>query len=114
MSDQLHRRGFLGRLSAGTIAFLAAARASDVSGAAAHMRGALAGAPDEWLKGLSGKHRQVFDATSVNDGFALRYAKTFLDTTKEASGLTDNDLSAVIVFRHMSIPVVFQDAVWTK
>jgi intracellular sulfur oxidation DsrE/DsrF family protein len=111
MSDQLHRRSFLGRLSGGAIAFLAAARTSDAS---PRVRAVISGSPDEWLKNLSGKHRQVFDATSPNDAFPMGFAKNFLDSTEKAEGLTDKDLGVVVVLRHAAIPWALQDRIWAK
>ena len=69
---------------------------------------------DEWLSKIKGKHRQVFDATSANEGFGVAFALNFLDTTKEAQKLTDADLTAVVVLRHFSMPLTLNDKMWAK
>ncbi len=111
MSDQLHRRSFLGRLSAGAVAFFAAARVSEAARPRAR---AISGSPDEWLQNLSGKHRQVFDGTSPNGGFAMGFARSFLESTEKAMNLTDKDMGVVVVLRHSAIPWAFQDSIWAK
>jgi intracellular sulfur oxidation DsrE/DsrF family protein len=69
---------------------------------------------DKWLDNLKGKYRQYYDATTVNGGFALAYAMNWMDTMKSAYNATDKDLSAVIGFRHFSIPIAYKDEIWAK
>ena len=59
-----HRRGFLGRLTAGTLALMGVASANPRAIDAEPMFGAGA---DDWLNGITGTYRQFFDAVSVND-----------------------------------------------
>jgi len=107
------RRGFLGGL---------AAAALGVSGFA----GRLAAAPaprraasnnpefEKWLDGITGKHRQVVDATAPADGFGLIMTYIWLMTQHDTYGLGDPDLSAVLVLRHSAIAMAFGDDVWNK
>lgn len=71
--------------------------------------------PDEgWLRGLVGKHRQVFDAPSVQSGKVLMQVRNFLDAYRDAYGLTDGELSAAIVVHGTAMPLVFGDAIWAR
>src|SRR5437868_2699038 len=70
---------------------------------------------DDWLDQIPGKHRMVFDTTSVEGfGSALRFGNNFLDTNKDAYGLTYSDVALVIVVRHDSTSFGFNDAMWSK
>ena len=100
------RRGFLQRLAAGTAAFLAAPGS---------LVAAPALAPDDPLFArIKGKHRQVFDLTKPGEGFGPVFALTWLETTKEALGIPDSDITAVIVMRHFAMPLALNDEVWAK
>jgi intracellular sulfur oxidation DsrE/DsrF family protein len=112
-----HRRGFLARLAAGSVALglgaipspLRAASMRDGNGRAGGTPG-----PDEWLDGVKGKHRQVLDAVSVNNGMSLIWSMVFLNTHNQASELADKELSAVTVLRHEAIPIAYTDPIWKK
>src|SRR5260370_17109562 len=90
------RRGFLGGL---------APAALGVSGFA----GRLAAAPaprraasnnpefEKWLDGITGKHRQVVDATAPADGFGLIMTYVWLMTQHDTYRLADHTLTAVLL-----------------
>lgn len=104
------RRGFLGQIGAGALA---------LAGAPALLRAESAlptqGQADErWVQNLKGKHRQYFDATTVDSGFSLAYAMNWMETMKSAYRLQDSDLSAVVGLRHFSIPIAYKDEIWEK
>jgi intracellular sulfur oxidation DsrE/DsrF family protein len=103
------RRDFLAQVGAGTVALLG-------TPALLGAESLLTAAPmdDKWVDGLKGKYRQYYDATTVNSGFALAYAMNWMDTMKSAYAVTDKDLSAVVGFRHFSIPIAYNDAIWAK
>ena len=103
------RREFLAQVGAGTVALLGTPA---LLGAEA----LLSAAPmdDKWVDNLKGRYRQYYDATTVNGGFALAYAMNWMDTMKTAYNVTDKDLSAVVGFRHFSIPIAYNDATWAK
>lgn len=103
------RREFLTQVGAGTIALLGmpALLGAESLPSTAPM-------DDKWVDALKGRYRQYFDATSVNDGFALAYAMNWLDTMKSVYDLADKDLNAVVGFRHMSIPIAYTDEIWAK
>jgi hypothetical protein len=72
-------------------------------------------APDDPLFArIHGKHRQVFDVTSPNDGWGPVFALTWLESTKEALGVPDSDITAVIVMRHLAMPLALSSDVWAK
>ena len=106
------RRSFLGGVAAGAAALVvgrwSSAAAEIIPAAAIPVAG------DEWLNRIKGKHKQVFDCTSANDGFGPAFGLNFIDSTKEAQKLTDKDISAVVVMRHMSMPLLLNDAMWMK
>ena len=112
-----HRRGFLARLAAGSVALGLGAIPSPLRAASArNAHGRVGGAPgpDDWLDGVNGKHRQVLDAVTVNNGMSLIWSMVFLNSHNQASELTDKDLSAVTVLRHEAIPIAYTDAIWKK
>ncbi len=106
------RRGFLGSIAAGA-AVLAAGRWSTVEAAASIVE-ASPPVGDEWVPLIKGKHKQVFDCVMPNDGWGPTYGLNYLDTIEQAKKLTDKDLSAVVVLRHMSMPLTLNDATWAK
>ena len=70
---------------------------------------------DEWLAKIKGKHRQVFDCISANDGFGVAFGLNFIGQRRRtALKLTDSDLTAVVVFRHFSMPLTLNDKMWAK
>jgi intracellular sulfur oxidation DsrE/DsrF family protein len=113
-----HRRNFLARLAAGSVALglgaiVSPLRAESMGEATGIGHGSGRG-PDDWLEGVNGKHRQVLDAVSVNNGMSLVWSMVFLNTHNQASELADKQLSAVTVLRHDAIPIGFQDSIWKK
>ena len=76
--------------------------------------GARPGSPDEWVSRIHGKYRQVFDAASPNDGMGAAYALNFLDSTKQAHNLKDEELCAVLSLRHFAAALALNDAAWAK
>lgn len=113
-SSTTARRGFLVRLAGGIAALGAGwstARAERIPGAEPFLHG---DDPDAWTARITGKHRQVVDAVSANSGFAAAYAANFADGYKTTHKLADRDITPVIVFRHMAMPLALQDPLWAK
>lgn len=109
------RRGFLARLAAGSVALGLGTIPSPLRAEPLDSRaGSGERAADDWLSGVKGKHRQVLDAVSVNNGMSLLWSTVFLNTHNQASKLSDRDLSAVTVLRHSAIPIGFTDPIWAK
>jgi len=107
-----HRRGFLGTVAAGAGALLVG-RWSDANAEVASLA-ASAAVGDEWLDKIKGKYRQVFDCTSPNSGFGAAFAVNFTDSTRDHLKVTEKDITPVVVFRHMSMPLTLNDAMWAK
>jgi intracellular sulfur oxidation DsrE/DsrF family protein len=106
------RRSFLGRFAAGAALVGLGGRS-----AAAEIIGhgdSSEGFSEAWLGKLNGKHKQFFDATSVNNGFGLVFAMNFLNSNNDAYKLADNSLSAVVGLRHFAIPIAFTDDIWAR
>jgi len=112
------RRWFLARLGAGAGVLGAAA-----VGSSAAVPQVSTGAPwqparhaqDDWLDKIPGRHRLVFDTTTP-DGLssALQFAGNYFTANHDAYGLEDRDLAVVIVARHYSTSLAYNDAMWTK
>src|SRR6266550_4434225 len=79
-AQSTHRRGFLGHLTAGTLAVMGVASVDPQTVEAEALFGAGA---DDWLAGITGTHRQFFAGVTVNDGFPFGFALTFLNTIGE-------------------------------
>ncbi len=68
---------------------------------------------DAWLDRIKGKHRQVFDAVSANDGWAAVFATTLMDSYNWQN-VKDSAVTPVVVFRHMGMPLALRDEIWEK
>lgn len=120
-SSPVARRSFLSRLGVGLTAF--GAGAMTAGAAAAQAQAPSSGgrwqpgrhAQDDWLDQVPGQHRFVFDTTDA-DGFgeALLYANNFFLANQSGYGLGNADLAVVIVARHNSTPLAYNDAMWAK
>ncbi len=71
-------------------------------------------ADESWVRRIRGRHRQVVDCTSHDDGFGIAYGLNFIDTTKEALKLPDAEFTSVISYRHWAMPLMLSDAIWGK
>ena len=109
--EETPRRGFLTRMAAGA----AALAVGNWSAASAEAPTLAASGPvgDEWLTRIKGKHKQYFDVTSPHP-FGLAFGLNYLDSGKDALKLTDKDFTAVVGFRHFSMPLALNDAMWSK
>lgn len=112
-SSNLPRRGFLTRLAVGAAALGAAALPQRA--AAERLVRVSAGDPDQWLDGLAGKHRQIYDVLSPDKaGDGTGFARNFLNANNDGYGLADRDVNAVVSFRHVSFAMGLNDAMWAK
>lgn len=68
---------------------------------------------DAWLDRIKGRHRQVFDAVSTNDGWAAVFATTLMDSYNWQK-ISDAAVTPVVVFRHMGMPLALRDEIWEK
>ena len=108
-----HRRGFLGSVAAGAAAMGLGSLVDPVV-AAAESTGAADAGFEAWLNKINGKHKSMYDAPEVNDGFCFVWARVWLNTCNATYGLTDADNSAAIVVRHAAAMLALPDAMWAK
>lgn len=107
------RRTFLGTLAGGAVALGAAPL---LASCAAPASSAAAPPADEepWIKPLTGKHKQVFDAPEPNEGFPFIFAYAYLETMTKSYNLQAGDANAIVIARHFGMPLALQDSVWAK
>jgi intracellular sulfur oxidation DsrE/DsrF family protein len=68
---------------------------------------------DEWFKQINGKHRMVYDATTIHEGFSIIWSWVFLDSNNE-TGSPDEELTSLVVIRHNAFALVLNDEVWSS
>ena len=68
----------------------------------------------DWLSGLNGKHRQLFDAPVTNNGIPLVHMLNYYDTYNKAFGVEDKDIDGVLTFYGFTTFHGLTDAMWTK
>ena len=116
-AEPTERRGFLQRLAAAAVALTAtgwgALHAQGSTSRAAARPGTLP-KDDAWVGRIRGKHRQVIDAVTANDGFAAAYAANIVDGYKATHKVANANITPVIVFRHFAMPLVLNDELWAK
>ena len=109
-SGMTHRRGFLGRIAGAAAAFSVL---HDARPAQAQPAG-----PDDWIKGVKGTHRCLFDFPQHKNGMPLLHILNYLNTYTEAYKSAPGQAGAVGTFYSMgtqsSIPLAFNDAMWAK
>lgn len=67
-----------------------------------------------WMNRITAKHRAVFDSPEINEGNALDLAHGYLGWVKDVFGTGDSDASVVVVLRHDAVPLLYNDAMWSK
>jgi hypothetical protein len=109
LTTKTHRRGFLG----GILAAAALGVAGEEQGAEAQQAG-----PDDWVKSVKGTHRCLFDFPQHKNGLPLLHIVNYLNTYATAYKTTPGQVGAVGTFYGIggqsSIPLAFNDAMWTK
>ncbi len=69
--------------------------------------------PDEsWLRRLTGRHKQLFDAPKVDGGRALIHIRNFMNAYRDAYGLRDADVSPLLILYSQTVPLAFTDEAW--
>lgn len=78
--------------------------------------GAQAGATpsDDWLKGLTGTHRQFFDSPAPAGGILLVHIMNYYDTYNKTYNVKDQDIEAVGTFYGQTTFHGLNDAMWAK
>lgn len=67
-----------------------------------------------WTDKVQGKVRAVFDSPDVSEGAGLFRACLWRTQHKQIYGTERNDASAVLVLRHLAIPLIMDDAYWQR
>lgn len=68
---------------------------------------------EKWFEKITGKHKMVFDVTKHNGGMFLTFVMNFLNSNNK-TGNSDNELSAVVSFRHNAACLAMNDSIWEK
>jgi len=116
LTSPSNRRDFLGKLATGAAALGIPSLAGAMHMPTETTYPVPAGddkALESWLGKIKGKHKQVFDSMMPENGMPLAWTRVFLMTNK-AVGVQDNDLTAVLILRHESIPLAMEDRLWAK
>jgi len=125
------RRQFIGELAAGAaaLAAVACAPAAAATSAASQAPAPATSAPapkdplppqsemkwdTSWMERVTAKHKAVFDSPQISDGGALDMADGYLGWVKDVFGTGDSDASVVVVLRHEAVPMLYNDAMWSK
>jgi hypothetical protein len=106
----LDRRNFIGLATAVAAVSVGAALPVKTAAAAHHRTTDFT----RWLDSIPGTYRQVTDWPDLNNGMGLAYTLSFLITAPESYGVPESDLGVVLVIRHDTIPIAFNDSVWAK
>ena len=105
MTDKTPRRGFVRGLGAA----VGALAAWPAVGSAEEQS-----VDESWLKGLTGKHRQLFDVDANAAGRSLGRVMNFMDAYVEAYRLKDSDINAIFGVHGAAVTTAFNDAAWDK
>src|SRR4051812_3126842 len=107
--DATSRRGFLAQVGAASL--LTAAACATAQPGAAGASPAPAPTPtgnrkfdDSWTRRINKPYRAVFDFPDIKDPTPVGKLEAVMDAHHEALGLTDADLSFVLIIRHFATP----------
>lgn len=68
----------------------------------------------DWLAGLNGEHRQLFDSPAAVGGVPLVHMMNFLDTYNTKFNVPDDRLNAIGTFYGTTVFHGLSDEMWTK
>lgn len=72
-------------------------------------------APDEsWIQRLNGRHKQLFDTPQVDGGRALIHIRNYLNAYRDAYGMRDAEVSALLILYSQTVPLAFTDQAWAE
>lgn len=105
------RRGFIGKLAAGTAVGLTALTAMKNPLSAATVKSGVDA--ESWFKKAKGDHRIVYDASEPHEGFPFIWNWVYYHSNNE-TGISDDNMTAMVVLRHNAIPFALEDRLWEK
>jgi hypothetical protein len=126
------RRRFIGELAASAAALAAVACTPAAAATSASSQAPAPSAPTpaastdqlpgqsemkwdtSWMARITAKHKAVFDSPEINDGNALYLADSYFGWVKNVFGSGESDASVVVVLRHSAVPLLYNDAMWSK
>lgn len=118
MSGMNPRRRFVAQLSAAVAAITGGTMLAGAQGTG-HSQGATTGGQhgdsphDEWMKKLTGHHKQFFHGMAASDIVNLM-AANYLDAYTQAYGMRPEHVNAVVGVHGPALSIVMNDAVWQK
>lgn len=107
------RREFLGRLAAGAVA-LGLSGSIPTAFASERRTRADVVPSDKWLTAVTGKHRQLFDMPTHENGMGLLHVRNYLNTLRDTYKATHPDVTAVVSLYGMSTLLGFNNDMWKK
>lgn len=109
------RRRFVAKLATGAAAGFTSFYAfqNQVIGATEKRNVKTSADAENWFKKAKGSHRIVYDASEPHGGMPIIWSWVFYLTNNE-TGVTDNDMTAMVVLRHNAIPFALEDRLWKK
>lgn len=117
-SEVRERRSFLSKIATGAAILSATVFRSESAAAQSSTPASwrpARHAQDDWLDQIPGSHRFIIDSTSAPGlGSALAFANNFFVANQQGYGLGNADAAVVIVMRHNSTGMAFNDAMWAK
>ncbi|NHE58733.1 Tat (twin-arginine translocation) pathway signal sequence containing protein [Cyclobacterium plantarum] len=105
------RRKFIGTLATGATAGLSAISSPLLAGK--QMDAKVLNDADDWFEGVKGEQRVVYDAPEPHAGFPFIWSWVFYQTNNQ-TGLSDDEMTAMVVLRHNAIPFALKDQLWEK
>src|SRR5262245_37699823 len=115
-TDLTHRRSFLGRIL-GAFAVTGYAGAG-IAQAQNRAPATPAAGPDAWINEVKGTHRCLFDFPQHKNGVPLLHILNYINTYNQVYKAAPGSTGAVGTFygigTQASIPLAFNDAMWTK
>ncbi|TAI49575.1 twin-arginine translocation signal domain-containing protein [Flagellimonas allohymeniacidonis] len=112
-ASEKSRRGFLGTLALGAAAGTVSMFANPLYANMSTFDESQMDDVEKWFKKIKGKHRVVFDGSTPNEGFPVIWNWAFY-LTNNGTGATDDQITAMTVFRHTAAGFAYEDRIWKK